>query len=112
MYCAREPTEKIQKIRDQIDYSIIDADAHVIEARFALHDFVKKIAGPEVLRAFEKKQEQRNKSGNRNGFWASPSGDMTIDRATVMLPGLYYERLAEAGIDFAIIYTSEGLSAQ
>ena len=59
MYCAREPTEKIQKIRDQIDYSIIDADAHVIEARFSLHDFVKKIAGPEVLRAFETKQEQR-----------------------------------------------------
>ena len=112
MYCSREPTKKIQKIRNQIDYPIIDADAHVIEARFALHDFVKKIAGPDVLRAFEQKQEQRNKSGNRNGFWASPSGDMTIDRATVMLPGLYYERLAEAGIDFAIIYTSEGLSAQ
>ena len=45
MYCVRKPTKRIQKIRNQIDYPIIDADAHVIEARFALHDFVKKNCG-------------------------------------------------------------------
>ena len=112
MYQVGEPVESVSKIRDAIDYPIIDADAHVIEARFALHDFVKQIAGPDVLKAFEARQERRNKTAQRNGFWASPSGEMTIDRATVMLPGLYYERLAEAGIDFAFIYTSEGLSAQ
>jgi len=112
MYQVGEPVERVRKIRDSIDYPIIDADAHVIEARFALHDFVKKIAGPDVLKAFEAGQSARNKTSQRNGYWASPSGEMTIDRATVMLPGLYYERLAEAGIDFAIIYTSEGLGAQ
>ena len=112
MYQIGEPVERVRNIRDAIDYPIIDADAHVIEARFALHDCVKKIAGPDVLKAFESRQSTRNKTSQRNGFWASPSGEMTIDRATVMLPGLYYERLAEAGIDFAIIYTSEGLGAQ
>jgi len=112
MYQVGEPVESVRKIRDAIDYPIIDADAHVIEARFALHDFVKQVAGPDVLKAFESRQERRNKTAQRNGFWASPSGEMTIDRATVMLPGLYYERLQEAGIDFALIYTSEGLSAQ
>ena len=112
MYQIGEPVERVRKIRDAIDYPIIDADAHVIEARFALHDFVKQIAGPDVLAAFEARQAMRNKTGHRNGYWASPSGEMTIDRATVMLPGLYYERLPEAGIDFAIIYTSEGLGAQ
>jgi predicted TIM-barrel fold metal-dependent hydrolase len=112
MYQVGKQVPEVQKIRDAIDYPIIDADAHVIEARFALHDFVKQIAGPDVLKAFEARQARRNKTAQRNGFWASPSGEMTIDRATVMLPGLYYERLAEAGIDFAFIYTSEGLSAQ
>ena len=112
MYQVGKPVEDVQKIRDSIDYPIIDADAHVIEARFALHDFVKQIAGPDVLKAFEDRQSRRNKTDQRNGFWASPSGEMSIDRATVMLPGLYYERLAEAGIDFAFIYTSEGLGAQ
>ncbi|MDC0033857.1 amidohydrolase family protein [Alphaproteobacteria bacterium] len=112
MYQIGEPVRRVQKIRDAIDYPIIDADAHVIEARFALHDFVKQIAGTGVLKAFEARQSTRNKTSQRNGYWASPSGEMTIDRATVMLPGLYYARLAEAGIDFAIIYTSEGLGAQ
>jgi predicted TIM-barrel fold metal-dependent hydrolase len=112
MYQIGSPVSEVAKIRNSIDHPIIDADAHVIEARFALHDFVKKIAGPNVLAAYEKRQAGRNKTSQRNGFWASPSGDMTIDRATVMLPGLYYERLTEAGIDFAIIYTSEGLGAQ
>lgn len=112
MYQVGKPVEEVRKIREAIDYPIIDADAHVIEARFALHDFVKQIAGSRVLAAFEARQAQRNKTSQRNGFWASPSGEMTIDRATVMLPGLYYERLAEAGIDFAFIYTSEGLGAQ
>jgi len=43
MYQVGEPVESVRKIRDAIDYPIIDADAHVIEARFALHDFVKQI---------------------------------------------------------------------
>ena len=111
MYQIGNPVSEVAKIRDSIDHPIIDADAHVIEARFALLDFVKKVAGPNVLAAYEKRQAGRNKTSQRNGFWASPSGDMTIDRATVMLPGLYYERLTEAGIVFAVIYTSEGLGA-
>jgi predicted TIM-barrel fold metal-dependent hydrolase len=101
---------RVQKIRDRIDHPIIDADAHVIEAPFAVHDFVRKVAGPDVLGRFEAMQARRG-NGHRFGFWASPSGRMTIDRATVMLPGLLYERLPEAGLDFAIIYTSEGLAA-
>jgi len=109
MTAIRKPLAKVQKIRDQIGHPIIDADAHVIEAPFALHDFVRKVAGPEVLKRFEARSVRT--SGHRFGFWASPSGKMTIDRATVMLPGLLYERLPECGLDFAVIYTSEGLSA-
>ena len=111
MYEIREPSEKVRQIRGRLGHPVIDADAHVLEGRFALHDFVRKIAGPDVLKRFDAKQDRRGK-GHRVGFWASPSGEMTIDRATVMLPRLYRERLAEVGLDFAIVYTSEGLSAQ
>lgn len=110
MYAVRQPPRKVRDIRGRIDHPIIDADAHVIEGPFALHDFVKQVAGPEVADKLEAKQKQRGR-GHRSGFWASPSGEMTIDRATVMLPKLYHQRLEEVGLDFAIIYTSEGLSA-
>jgi len=32
-----------------------------------------------------------------------------IDRATAMVPRLFYERLDEFGIDFGMLYTSLGL---
>ena len=64
MFQIGEPLERVRNIRDAIDYPIIDADAHVIEARFALHDFVKKIAGPDVLKAFESRQSARNRFMN------------------------------------------------
>jgi predicted TIM-barrel fold metal-dependent hydrolase len=112
MYVKSRPIDKVQKIREKIKHPVVDADAHFVESRFAVHDFVKKIAGGDVLKVFEERYDKRNDVHYRKAFWASPSGDMTIDRATAMLPALYYERLPEAGIDFAIIHTSEGLGAQ
>ena len=47
-----EMPARVREIRDRIDHPIIDADAHVIEGRFALHDFVKQVAGPDVLKRF------------------------------------------------------------
>jgi predicted TIM-barrel fold metal-dependent hydrolase len=108
---VRPASKKVQDIRNRIGHPVIDADAHVIEGPFAFHDFVKKIAGADALKRFEARQNRRGKGGHRFGFWASPSGPMTIDRATVMLPRLYYERLPECGLDFAVVYTSEGLTA-
>jgi predicted TIM-barrel fold metal-dependent hydrolase len=110
MQLVKSMPKRVKEIRAKVGHPVIDADAHVIEGPFALHDFVKQVAGAGVLRKFEAKQARRGK-GHRSGFWASPSGPMTIDRATVMLPKLYHERLAEVGLDFAVIYTSEGLSA-
>ena len=84
MYAVRQPPRRVRDIRGRIDHPIIDADAHVIEGPFALHDFVKQVAGPEVANKLEAKQKNRGK-GHRSGFWASPTGEMTIDRATAML---------------------------
>ena len=44
----------------------------------------------------------------RLSWWALPAQN-TLDRAASMLPGLLYERLPEAGIDFAVVYPTLGL---
>src|SRR2546428_14149089 len=39
--------------------------------------------------------------------WGEPGN--TLDRAAAMVPSLFYERLDDFGIDFALVYTSLGL---
>ena len=45
-----------------------------------------------------------------SGSWVWPTRN-TLDRATATLPSLYAQRLDEFGIDFALVYPSEGLFA-
>ena len=97
---------KSADIRARLDHPVIDADAHIVEAPFAFQDFFKQVAGPEIAN----KYPLGRKPGQVRGFfWGIPSGKYTIDRATVMLPKLYRQRLDDAGIDFAIVYTTMGI---
>src|SRR5262245_34371856 len=100
------------EIRARLAHPVVDGDAHVIECEFAICDFLRQVAGPEMARRYEDSKKRRISSvRHRQTWWNSPSGPHTIDRATVMLPKLYRERLDEAGIDFAVVYTTEGLGA-
>ncbi|HEX9837033.1 MAG TPA: hypothetical protein VGB90_09275, partial [Alphaproteobacteria bacterium] len=84
------------EIRGRLDYPVVDVDAHVIECDFAIFDFVRKVAGPEMAKKYEDSvRSARNRPRYRQVWWNSPSGAHTIDRATVMLPRLYRERLDE-----------------
>ena len=98
-------------VRARLNYPVIDADAHILECEWAVHDFIRQIGGPDIAARFEKMGRPGYSKGHRSMFWAAPSGKYTIDRATCMLPKLYAERLADAGIDFAIVYTTYGISA-
>ena len=44
---------------------------------------------------------------HRPTWWGEPAS--TLDRATAMIPRLFYERLDDIGIDFCVLYTSLGL---
>lgn len=101
---------KSAAIRARLNYPVIDADAHVLEGDWAVLDFVKKVGGADMLRKFEKMGLPGSSPKHRSMFWAAPSGKYTIDRATCMLPKLYAERLEDAGIDFAVVYTTYGIS--
>jgi predicted TIM-barrel fold metal-dependent hydrolase len=99
-------------IRGRLSHPVVDGDAHVIECEFAICDFLRQVAGPDMARRYEESKTRRISSvRHKQTWWNSPSGPHTIDRATVMLPRLYRERLDEAGIDFAVVYTTEGLGA-
>ena len=102
---------KSAAVKKRLDYPVIDADAHVLEGEWAVHDFIKQVGGPDILKKFEKSGRPGYTRTHRSMFWAAPSGKYTIDRATCMLPRLYAERLEDAGIDFAIVYTTYGISA-
>ena len=109
--------------REKLGHPVIDADAHVVECQFALEDTLKEIAGPRIAARFAEVLEsismhrwyradestRRRQRLGRPSFWHVPASN-TLDRATAMLPGLMRSRLDELGIDFAVVYTTLGLS--
>ena len=101
---------KSTAVRAKLNYPVIDADAHVLEGDWAVMDFVKKVGGSDIQKKLEKIGTPTQTRQHRSMFWAAPSGKYTIDRATCMMPKLYAERLEDAGIDFAVIYTTHGIS--
>src|SRR5690242_8863465 len=103
---ARSPSAAL---RAKLPHPIVDADAHVLEGEFVLRDFIKQVGGPRLLERFEETRKTKRTTPHRRMFWAAPSGKYTLDRATAMLPKLYRERLGEAGVDFAVVYTTYGL---
>jgi len=44
----------------------------------------------------------------RGPWWAFPT-ENTLDRCTAMLPKLYHERMADFGLDYMILYPTQGL---
>ena len=108
---------KSQKIREKLDYPVIDADGHMLEVEPVLLDFLKVVGGPKIVQRYvdmlsggslwgwykatpEERVAARIK---RAPFWFFPAAN-TLDRATSMFPGLMRSRLDEFGIDFSFIY--------
>jgi predicted TIM-barrel fold metal-dependent hydrolase len=105
-------------IRAGLDHPIIDADAHAVETTPVLLEYLAESGGPAMVdryrRAPVKRQFLLDPSDpywtRDSGSWVWPTRN-TLDRATATLPSLYARRLDEFGIDFALVYPSEGLFA-
>ena len=106
------------EIRAEVGHPIIDADAHCIELTPVLLDYIAEIGGADMAKRYAKTPIKRQyvlAEGDPyntadSGSWVWPTRN-TLDRATASLPSLYAKRLDEFGIDFAIVYPSEGLFA-
>jgi len=113
-------SSRARVLRDRLDHPVIDSDGHHIEFLPLVKDFLREIAGDDVLARFERvtrgseiarqldADQRRQLSLTRMPFWGLPASN-TDDRATAMLPRLLHERLPALGIDFAVLYPTYGL---
>ncbi len=111
----------VEAVRNRIDHPIIDSDGHLIEYLPLVRDFIVEEAGEGVAKGFDQMVKssafrtavpspvrRRQLGVHVAGVWGLPTRN-TLDRATVMLPRLQYERLDQIGIDFAVLYPTYGL---
>jgi predicted TIM-barrel fold metal-dependent hydrolase len=105
-------------IRDALDHPIIDADAHAVEATPVLLEYLADVGGAAMVDRYRRAPVKRQfLLDPSDPYWTKDSGSWvwptrnTLDRATATLPSLYAQRLDEFGIDYALVYPSEGLFA-
>jgi len=111
-----------QTIHDNLSHPVIDSDAHWLGFGPLLQERIAKIGGRKVAECFKgyrdligaplqmTPEERRFKRVAHMGFWQVPMAN-TMDRATAMMPGLLYERLDELGLDYCVMYPTDGPSA-
>jgi predicted TIM-barrel fold metal-dependent hydrolase len=109
-----------ERIRAGLSHPIIDADGHWLEFGPVLSEELRRIGGDAAADGFlsvgrgtrqslsMSVAERRLRRLPQEAFWSSPERN-TRDRATGLLPRLLYERLAELGLDFAVLYPTAGL---
>ena len=98
------------EIRARLDHPVVDADGHMMEASFAVLDFVKQVGGAEIAQRYGTMLANDQTGASRRAVWVGNSGPGSIDRATAMLPKLFRARLEDAGIDFAVVYGTHALA--
>jgi predicted TIM-barrel fold metal-dependent hydrolase len=109
------------EVQARLDHPVIDADGHWQEYLPAVLPALERIGGPAAADGFARASrqiakslemsvaERRHRRIAQQAFWGMPTAN-TRDRATAMMPALLYERLDELGLDFAILYPTQGLS--
>jgi predicted TIM-barrel fold metal-dependent hydrolase len=109
---------KSAAVRARLDHPVIDGDGHWLEPVPIFLDYLREVGGPSMVERFVRRakeagwydmtpHERMDKRLHRPTWWGEPAS--TLDRATAMIPKLFYERLDDFGIDFALVYTSLGL---
>jgi predicted TIM-barrel fold metal-dependent hydrolase len=107
-------------IHDSLKHPIIDADGHWAEFQPLMREEFRKIGGDTAVEALAMASaripnslsmslaERRRRKIGQEAFWFLPTKN-TLDRATAMMPKLLYERLDDLGLDFCVVYPTNGL---
>ena len=101
------------QVRARLDHPVIDADGHHLEMGPVFLDYLKEVGGTTMVERYLAaglnsgelwmRQGRHDPLAPRQGWWSFPAKN-TLDRATAHLPGLFYERLDELGIDYSVVY--------
>ncbi len=108
-------------IRATLGHPVIDGDGHIVEMIPVFADFIRDhgrgdIVDRAVIFNMERRSAEqeramaialRRAAGLVPATWTIPTDAEYF--ATVTTPSRYYERLGEAGIDFAVLYPTFGL---
>jgi predicted TIM-barrel fold metal-dependent hydrolase len=109
------------QVRARLNHPVIDADGHWLEYGPLMAEEFRRIGGEAAAEAWALASqrvptalrmslaERRRRRIGQEAFWGSPCENV-LDRATAMLPRLFYERLGDLGIDFSVVYPTAGLS--
>lgn len=104
-----------------LTHPVIDSDGHWLEFEPSINEYVAKVGGRSLADAFMTQrrklerdlqtplEERRQLRRPQQAWWAFPTRN-TLDRATAMVPKLLHERLDEIGIDFTVLYPTQGLA--
>ena len=118
MTITHAPERSSLAIREQLGHPVIDGDGHYLEIRPVLLEFIDAVAGPKMVERYLAMigsrpydlsvDDRRHRRMMRPPFWIAPTAN-TLDRATATLPALLRSRMDEFGIDYSILYPTEGL---
>src|SRR5260370_874874 len=116
---------KSAAVRARLNHQVIDSDGHTVEFEPAVLDYLKQVGGAKILERYKSApdgydsgirqwyrmtpEQRRENRSTRVSWWIFPS-DSSLDRATISLPKLFYERLDETGIDLSVVYPTLGLA--
>jgi predicted TIM-barrel fold metal-dependent hydrolase len=109
-------------IHARLTHPVIDGDGHWIEFEPTLLDYLKQVGGPTMVDRYRRNEystssrmwsqmtpeKRRARRALQPAWWAFPAKN-SLDRATAMLPRLLYERMADIGLDFAVVYPTLAL---
>jgi predicted TIM-barrel fold metal-dependent hydrolase len=116
-------------VKAGLDHPVIDTDVHVNDYAPVLEDYVQHYGGSKLVDALRKSQggrfstrsaggkdwyqqtpqERQYNRTMRSPWWARVTRN-TLDLATYTLPALLYERLAEQGSDYSVLFPNDVLS--
>jgi predicted TIM-barrel fold metal-dependent hydrolase len=117
------PSSPSARVRERLDHPVLDGDAHFLENFPAFFAFLEQRGRGELAQHFapfsaspmgrgpawhEADQPTREHHRRVRPPWWVATGH-TRDFATAVLPPLYYERLDDIGVDFAVLYATGGL---
>ena len=112
-------------LRAELGYPVIDNDGHILEIQPVMAEVLREVGGAAVAdrylstmkvlkdsqmgKKFSTATERADSWTGKTSWWSTTVN--SYDRATSMLPRLFAERLGELGIDYAVLYPTDGLFA-
>ncbi|EFA72213.1 Amidohydrolase 2 [Raphidiopsis brookii D9] len=125
---SRLKSSRSAVIKSKLNYPVIDTDVHTNDFTPALEDYIANYGGSRLVDALRKAESSRLNSKVRGKDWYQQTPEErqyyrtirspwwarvtrnTLDLATYTLPELFYERQAEQGSDYSVLFPNNVLA--